>query len=115
MNSCIQEKNLSASESIAGETNVDADDSVFPLFPMEPAITEYAVHMNRTLEAVQTWAYEQVFNCSYYPVFGSYSFSAFAVNKKQYGGSLSVALSNIFDVLERICGRSVRRYFTPLE
>lgn len=88
---------------------------MFPLFPMGPAITEYAVHMNRTLDAVQTWAYEQVFNCSYYPVFGSYSFSAFTVNKKQYGGSLSVALSNVFDVLERICGRSVRRYFTPLE
>lgn len=114
----MQGKVLSITEStsiVVGDYTTELDDSVFPLFPLEPAVTEYAVHMNRTLHAVETWAYEQVFNCSYNPVFGSHSFSALTANKKQYGGSLSVALSNVFDVLERICGRSVRRYFTPLE
>ncbi|XP_046677342.1 cilia- and flagella-associated protein 47-like [Homalodisca vitripennis] len=95
---------------------VEGDLMPFPLFPVDVTVTEYAIHMHQTCEAVQQWFYEQVFNCSYYPVLGSHCFSTLAQSsKKEYGRSPPVAMRNVFDVLERICGRNVRRYFTPLD
>lgn len=87
----------------------------FPQFPMGAAVSEYAIHMNQTLSAVQQWVYEDVFSCSYFPVLGSHVFSTVSPSLKGYGHCTKSPTKNVFDALERICGRHIRRHFTSLE
>ncbi|XP_054287895.1 cilia- and flagella-associated protein 47-like [Macrosteles quadrilineatus] len=92
------------------------EEIVFPMFPLRRAVNEHVIFMNKTLNAVQQWAYEQVFCCSYNPIFGNNSFSSFSVvDKGDYSRSSRMALKNVFDALERICGRRIRKYFTPID
>lgn len=107
-----KEESITIAEIIAKEE----EELKFPMFPTEKSVCENADHMEKTKLAVQQWVYEQVFCCSYNPIFGSHQFSSFnLMSKKEYGSIAPVATRNVFDALERICGRRIRRYFTPIE